>query len=90
MVAAARIPVRLSVDEFLDWDPGDGQAWQLVNGEPQAMALAKRTHGALQGELSRLFQNHFLAQGSPCSGVIAPGVVPHVQATPICASLTSP
>ncbi len=81
MVAAARIPVRLSVDEFLDWDPGDGQAWQLVNGEPQAMALAKRTHGALQGELSRLVQNHLLAQGSPCSGVIAPGVVPHVQAS---------
>jgi len=71
----------MSVDEFLDWEPGDGQAWQLVDGEPQAMFPAKRTHGALQGELSRLVQNHFVEQGGPCSVVVAPGVVPHVQAS---------
>jgi Uma2 family endonuclease len=79
MVAAAKIPVRMSVDEFLDWEPGDGQAWQLVDGEPQAMSPAKRTHGALQGELTRVVQNHLLAQGGPCSVVVAPGVVPHVH-----------
>jgi len=81
MVAVAKIPVRMSVDEFLDWEPGDGQAWQLVDGEPQAMSPAKRTHGALQGELSRLVQNHLVEQGGPCSVVVAPGVVPHVQAS---------
>lgn len=71
----------MSVDEFLDWEPGDGQMWQLVDGEPQAMSPAKRTHGALQGELSRLIQNHLVSRGGPCSVVITPGVIPHVQAS---------
>lgn len=30
MVALAKLPVFMSVDEFLAWKPGDGQAWQLV------------------------------------------------------------
>lgn len=81
MVAIARIPVRMSVEEFLDWEPGDGRAWQLVDGEPQAMSPAKRTHGALQSELSGLIRDHLLKQGGPCSVVIAPGVIPHVQAS---------
>ena len=80
MAAVARIPVRMSVDEFLDWEPGDGQAWQLVDGEPQAMSPAKRTQGALQGELGYLIQSHLRTQGGPCSVVITPGVIPHVQA----------
>jgi Uma2 family endonuclease len=52
MEAAKRFPPsRMSVAEFLTWDPGDGQAWQLVDGEPQAMAPANHTHGAIQNEL---------------------------------------
>ena len=47
IVAVAKIPVRMTVDEFLDWDSGDGLTWQLVDGEPQAMAPAKITHAAL-------------------------------------------
>ena len=70
----------MSVNEFLDWEPGDGQKWQLVDGEPQAMSPAKRTHGALQGELSGLVRDHFIARDSRCSVVITPGIVPHVQA----------
>ena len=81
MVAVAKIPVRMSVDEFLAWEPGDGQAWQLVDGEPQAMSPAKRTHGALQNELGALIRNHLVAQDSPCSVIVAPGVIPHVQAS---------
>lgn len=80
MVAIARIPVRMSVDEFLDWVPGDGQAWQLVDGEPQAMSPAKRTHGMLQNELGALLRNHLLERGGPCAVATTPGVVPHVQA----------
>ncbi len=79
MVAVAKIPVRMSVDEFLDWDSGDGQTWQLVDGEPRAMAPAKLTHAALQGELGYLIQSHLRVQGGPCSLLVAPGVVPHVQ-----------
>ena len=69
----------MSVDEFLDWDSGDGQVWQLVDGEPRAMAPAKLTHAALQGELSYLIQGHLRAQGGPCSLLVAPGVTPAVQ-----------
>lgn len=81
MSASVKLPIRMSVDEFLAWNPGDGQAWQLVDGEPQAMAPASRTHGALQNELGRLIGNHLAAQGGPCSVVTTPGVVPHVQAS---------
>lgn len=63
----------MTVAEFLAWG-GDG--WQLVDGEPQAMAPASRTHGALQAELGRLLGNHLV--GGPCSVVVAPGVVPRI------------
>ena len=78
MVALAKIPVYMSVEEFLAWEPGDGQAWQLVDGVPQATAPAGRTHGTLQGELGSLIRNHLRHQDSPCTLVVAPGFVPHV------------
>ena len=81
MSEAVKIPVRMSVDEFLAWEPGDGRAWQLVDGEPQAMAPASIPHGILQLELGGLLRNHFNAQGSPCVVVGAPGVTPHMQAS---------
>jgi Uma2 family endonuclease len=69
----------MSVSEFLAWDPADGQPWQLVDGEPQAMAPANRTHGAIQAELGGLIRNHLAERTSPCSVVIAPGIVPRAQ-----------
>jgi Uma2 family endonuclease len=80
MGAIAKVPVRMTVAEFLAWDAGDGRPWQLVDGEPQAMAPASRTHGALQNELGRLVANHLAEQVSPCSMLANPGVVPRVQA----------
>ena len=79
MVAALKIPVRMSVDEFLAWTPSDHQFWQLVDGEPQAMAPPNRTHGAIQGELISLIRNHLMERGSPCSVIDTPGVIPRVQ-----------
>jgi Uma2 family endonuclease len=79
MIAAAKIAMRMSVQEFLDWDSADGGVWQLVDGAPQAMAPPKRTHGALQGELSRIIGNHLAELQSPCSVVITPGVIPRVR-----------
>ena len=81
MVAVAKIPVRMTVDEFLDWDSGDGLTWQLVDGEPQAMAPAKISHAALQGELARLIGNYLAEKGSPCSVLVTPGVIPHLQSS---------
>lgn len=81
MVAAAKLSPRMSVAEFLDWNPSGGQAWQLVDGEPQAMAPPSTTHGILQGELGSLIRNHLAAQGGPCVLVVTPGVIPHMQAS---------
>ncbi len=81
MTALAKIPVRMSVDEFLAWEPGDGRAWQLVDGVPQAMSPASITHGLLQGELGSLVRNHLKVNKSCCRLVVAPGVVPRVNAS---------
>ncbi|HVC61864.1 MAG TPA: Uma2 family endonuclease [Acetobacteraceae bacterium] len=70
----------MTVAEFLAWDAPGSHRWQLVDGEPQAMAPASRTHNGILGELDRLIGNHLLAQGGPCSVVPTPGVVPRVCA----------
>lgn len=80
MTAVVKIPAYISAREFLAWAPPTGGQWQLVDGEPQAMAPANRTHGALQGELGALLRNHFLDRSSGCAVVIEPGVVPRVRA----------
>lgn len=79
MSALAKIPGRMTVAEFLAWTPPAGQLWQLVDGEPQAMAPASRTHGAIQSELAALIRNHLAERDSPCTIIITPGVIPHVQ-----------
>ena len=70
----------MTVAEFLAWEAPGGDRWQLVDGEPQAMAPANRTHNAILGELGALIRNHLLEQNSPCSVVPAPGVIPRVRA----------
>ena len=69
---------RITVDEFLDW-PGDGtgRKFQLIDGEPQAMAPASTTHGRIQATLARLLGNHLA--GSGCYVVIEPGVIPRIR-----------
>lgn len=70
----------MTVAEFLAWNPGDGRLWQLVDGEPVAMAPASQTHGAIQNELGRLLANHLAERDSGCRVVTTPGVVPRVGA----------
>lgn len=79
MTAALKIPVRMTIAEFLAWNPPGGQEWQLVDGEPQAMAPANRTHGAIQSELALLIGAHLRDRRSPCTVVVTPGVIPNVQ-----------
>src|SRR5215469_11603713 len=71
-------PSRMTVEEFLDW-PGDrsGRGFELVDGEPRAMAPASRTHGRIQATIARLLGNHLAGTG--CSAEIEPGVVPRVR-----------
>jgi Uma2 family endonuclease len=79
MVAPAKIPARMSVPEFLGWESGGDVSWQLVDGQPQAMAPPNRTHGALQSELGGLIRNHLLDRRSQCSVIMTPGIVPRVR-----------
>jgi Uma2 family endonuclease len=81
MNALAKPPVRMTVDEFLDWEPQDGRKWQLVDGEPQAMAPASPTHAFLQAELTRMIGNHLVERRSPCRAAVEPGIVPRVLAS---------
>jgi Uma2 family endonuclease len=80
MSSALKPTDRMTVAEFLAWDAPGPTGWQLVDGEPVAMAPASRTHGALQLELGRLIGNHLANRGSPCTVVAAPGIVPRVRA----------
>ena len=78
MAALAKTPVFMSVEEFLRWEPGDGRAWQLVDGEPHAMAPPSLVHGILQAELGGVIRNHLRERKSPCRLLVTPGVVPHM------------
>ena len=79
MSSALQRPDPMNVAEFLAWDAPGETRWQLVDGEPLAMAPASRTHGSLQGEMGRLIGNHLVALGNGCAMITAPGIVPRVR-----------
>jgi Uma2 family endonuclease len=78
MAVLAKIPVRMTVDEFLKWDSDDGFRYELVDGEPRAMAPASTIHGFLQNELDSLIRNHLRDKAGGCEVVANPGVVPRL------------
>jgi Uma2 family endonuclease len=78
MVALAKVGVRMSVRDFLAWEPGDGVRYELVDGEPRAMAPANTVHGFLQNELGSLIRNHLRERGTGCKVLANPGVIPHL------------
>ncbi len=68
----------MTLHEFLVWDAPGPERWQLVDGQPQAMAPTVPNHGALLAELSRLLGNHLAERQSACRVIVAPGIVPRV------------
>jgi Uma2 family endonuclease len=72
----------MTVDEFLVWDPDEpsGRAWQLIDGEPVAMAPASENHGAIQGRVATRISNHLEAKRPGCRLIVAPGIVPRTRA----------
>ncbi len=74
------VPVRMTLDEFLVWDAPGPERWQLVDGEPVAMAPAAEAHGLLHAELARVLGNHHVETGSECRVSVEPGSVPRVLA----------
>ena len=81
MSAFLKLPVYMSVQDFLAWEPNDGLRYELVDGEPRAMAPAAAIHGFLQNELGSLIRDHLCQRRSNCRVVANPGVVPHLMAS---------
>lgn len=71
-------PSRMTIEEFLDW-PGDGSGskFELVDGEPRAMAPASVSHGIIQANLAGILRSHLI--GSRCYVVVEPGIIPRVR-----------
>ena len=80
MSAANQLPAAMTVAEFLDWNPQDGDRWELIDGTPQAMAPAAPRHGAIQSEVARLIGNHLAEVRPECRIIIEPGIQPKVRA----------
>ena len=73
MVAALDLPEPMLLDAFLVWDAPEGSMWQLVDGEPRAMAPASPIHGAIQSRLGLLIGNHLDARDSGCLPLVKLG-----------------
>jgi Uma2 family endonuclease len=67
----------MSVDEFIAWAPGD--RWELVDGEPRAMAPASATHGIIQARLASVLTRDLDARGTGCVAVTEPAIAPRVR-----------
>jgi Uma2 family endonuclease len=76
MSAAIQLPVRFSLQEFLSWEPGDGRRYELVDGQPRAMAPTSAVHGVLQAQLASRLHNHLRERGSACRVATNPGIIP--------------
>ena len=80
MSAALKYPVPLpmTVRDFMIWDPGDHQRYELVDGLPRAMAPTALPHGVLQNEVGSLIRNHLREHRPGCVVAANPGVSPRV------------
>lgn len=81
-MSAARkpLPTRMTVAEFLEWCPEDGQRWELIDGVPRARAPRPIGPGAIQAEFGALISNHLLARDLPCTALTFPGIIPRIRA----------
>ncbi len=68
----------MTVRDFLGWESGDGLRYELVDGQPHAMAPAGTIYGFLQSELGSLIRNYLRERGPGCEVLANPGVVPHL------------
>src|SRR5208283_276234 len=79
MSALANAVASMALQDFLAWEESYGARWELVEGQPMAMAPTTRTHAAIQAELASLIRNALLEKGSSCSVLANPGIVPRVR-----------
>src|SRR6202521_3711792 len=83
MVAQPKLgPSRMTVAEFLDWEGDDtDRKFELVDGEPQAMAPASGTHGTMQITIGSILRAHLRSNRPGCRVAAEPGIVPRVRAS---------
>jgi Uma2 family endonuclease len=72
-----KTPHHMTVDEFVAWAPND--RWELINGQPRAMAPASATHGIIQANVAYTLTRHLRDAGSPCNAVTEPAIIPRVR-----------
>jgi Uma2 family endonuclease len=72
-----KTPRRMKVEEFVAWAPDD--RWELIDGEPRAMAPASATHGIIQARLASVLTRHLDARGTGCVAVTEPAIIPLVR-----------
>lgn len=78
MSAVVNLSFYMTVREFLAWESGDGRRYELVDGEPRAMAPAGTIHAFLQNEIGLLIGNHLRERLPGCMVLANPGVVPRL------------
>jgi Uma2 family endonuclease len=76
-----KAPHHMTTDEFLDWASSAPGQWQLVDGEPRAMAPASATHGIIQAYFAYTLNRHLIDGGSSCVVVTEPAIVPQIRAS---------
>jgi Uma2 family endonuclease len=54
MATLAKLPLRMSVRDFLNWESQDELRYELIDGEPRAMAQTSTIHCFRQNELGSL------------------------------------
>jgi Uma2 family endonuclease len=83
MVAQPKLgPSRMTVAEFLDWKGDDtDRKFELVDGEPRAMAPASGTHGTMQITIGSILRAHLRANRPGCRVAAEAGIVPRVRAS---------
>ena len=71
----------MTVAEFIDWEGDDtDRKFELVDGEPRAMAPASDTHGTMQATIAGILRAYLRQHRRGCRVVVEPGVVPRVGA----------
>jgi Uma2 family endonuclease len=83
MVAQPKLgPSRMTVAEFLDWEGDDtNRKFELVDGEPRAMAPASGTHGTMRITIGSILRARLRANRPGCRVAAEAGIVPRVRAS---------
>ena len=76
MSVAKRLAPPMTIPEFITWADRQPGKWELVDGEPRAMAPASITHGLIQARASFLIERHLDDTRSACRTVTEVAVVP--------------